>query len=290
MSDEKMMLTLEDVTSLARRSVSQEAALNLVLYFAQQAVSEVAALRAELATEKARVEVWAKHADASAEKARGLNEERMSLELKLSASKAENERLRGVIKEGLVFSGAWLDGNTIGWDSWNDRASRAVEGSSYWLKVEAERDALAELVKGFEAEIDLANKAAEMHRRNFETTKTLLNETMEVEADLRAELSAAKVEVAGLMGPPTEREKTMHAIGVVDGLAASKAENERLTLDRDAKSARMWELGKECDALAELVKGCEALLRRWVDQTKFYHATISSELLADTQDAIGEGK
>ena len=39
-------------------------------------------------------------------------------------------------------------------------------------------------------------------------------------------------------------------------LAKEREDLRRITLDRDAKSARMWELGKECDVLKEQLAAC----------------------------------
>ena len=41
-------------------------------------------------------------------------------------------------------------------------------------------------------------------------------------------------------------------------IATLRAEVERLTSDRDAKSKRMWELGHECDALHARIASLEA--------------------------------
>jgi hypothetical protein len=42
-------------------------------------------------------------------------------------------------------------------------------------------------------------------------------------------------------------------------LAAEREERERITRDRDAKTSRMWELGKQCDQLQQEVEGLRNL-------------------------------
>jgi hypothetical protein len=65
----------------------------------------------------------------------------------------------------------------------------------------------------------------------------------------------------------SDTSKPLYMADEVDRLlAAEREERERITRDRDAKTSRMWELGKQCDQLQQEVAGLKDLGQRIDDK------------------------
>ena len=82
-------------------------------------------------------------------------------------------------------------------------------------------------------------------------------------AEQQAEIVALKKEVSASGNDIKECHKRM---------VEKNAEIVRLTSDRDAKSTRMWELGKECDALQERLSTANAEIALLKEASDFDHS------------------